>query len=39
MAIPTNVSFGRGADINYLYITAGNSLFGVRTAKKGYHLQ
>jgi gluconolactonase len=37
--IPTNVHFGRGADINYLYITADNSLYGIRTNKKGHHLQ
>ena len=36
---PTNAHFGRGKDINYLYITAGNSLYGIRTGKKGYHLQ
>lgn len=38
-AIPSNMSFGRGADASTLYITAGNSLFSIRTAKKGYHLQ
>ena len=37
--IPTNVHFGRGSDISYLYITAGNSLFGIQTNKKGHHLQ
>ncbi len=37
--IPTNVHFGRGADISYLYITADNSLYGIKTNKKGHHLQ
>lgn len=37
--IPTNVHFGRGDDSNYLYITAGNSLYGIETNKEGHHLQ
>lgn len=37
--IPTNVHFGRGGDISYLYITADNSLYGIKTNKKGHHLQ
>lgn len=35
--IPTNAGFGRGKDESYLYITAGNSLYGIKTAKKGHH--
>jgi gluconolactonase len=37
--IPSNVHFARGRDANYLYITAGNSLYGIKVGKKGYHLQ
>lgn len=36
--IPTNVGFGRGSDSNLLYITAGKSLYRVRTNRHGYHL-
>jgi gluconolactonase len=36
--IPTNVHFARG-NSTYLYITADNSLYGIRTNKKGHHLQ
>jgi gluconolactonase len=36
---PTNVHFGRGDDADYLYITAGNSLYGIRVGKRGHHLQ
>jgi len=36
--IPTNVGFGRGADSNLLYITAGASLYQVRTNRQGYQL-
>lgn len=34
---PTNVHFGRGGDSDYLYITAGNSLYGIRVGKRGHH--
>jgi gluconolactonase len=37
--LPTNVHFGRGATSDYLYITAGNSLYGIRVGKRGHHLQ
>ena len=37
--LPTNVHFGRGNDSDYLYITAGNSLYGIRVGKRGHHLQ
>lgn len=37
--IPTNVHFGRGDNIGYLYITADNSLYGIKTNKRGHHLQ
>ena len=37
--LPTNVHFGRGDDANYLYVTAGNSLYGIRVGKLGHHLQ
>ena len=37
--IPTNVHFGRGENSDYLYITADNSLYGMRVGKKGHHLQ
>ncbi|MFM7056141.1 MAG: SMP-30/gluconolactonase/LRE family protein [Planctomycetota bacterium] len=36
--IPTNVGFGRGADRNVLYITAGTSLYRVKTNRQGYEL-
>ena len=36
---PTNVHFGRGEDSDYLYVTAGNSLYGIRVGKRGHHLQ
>src|SRR5262245_23865405 len=36
--IPTNVGFGRGAEAKTLYITAGKSLYRVRTNKEGYQL-
>lgn len=38
-ALPTNVGFGRGKNASYLYITAGNGLYGIRTGKKGHHPQ
>jgi gluconolactonase len=36
--IPTNVGFGRGAESKSLYITAGSSLYRVRTNREGYQL-
>lgn len=36
--VPTNVGFGRGPDANLLYITAGKSLYRVRTGVRGYQL-
>jgi gluconolactonase len=36
--IPTNVGFGRGAESNMLYITAGKSIYRIRLNKKGYQL-
>ena len=36
--IPTNVGFARGDDANLLYITAGKSLYRIRTNRQGYHL-
>jgi gluconolactonase len=36
---PTNLHFGRGDDSDYLYITAGSSLYGIRVGKRGHHLQ
>jgi gluconolactonase len=36
---PTNLHFGRGDHSSYLYITAGNSLYGIRVGKQGHHLQ
>ena len=36
--LPTNVGFGRGADSKTLYITAGSSLFRVKTNREGYQL-
>lgn len=35
---PTNVGFGRGVDASTLYITAGGSLYRIKTLKTGYHL-
>lgn len=35
---PTNVGFGRGAESKTLYITAGGSLYRIKTSKTGYHL-
>jgi gluconolactonase len=36
--IPTNVGFGRGPEAKTLYITAGKSLYRIKTNKEGYHL-
>ena len=36
--VPTNVGFGRGEDNKLLYITAGSSLFRVKTNREGYQL-
>ncbi len=36
--VPTNVGFGRGKDLNLLYITAGASLYRIRVNREGYHL-
>jgi gluconolactonase len=36
--VPTNVGFGRGAESKTLYITAGKSLYRIRTNVEGYHL-
>lgn len=36
--VPTNVGFGRGEDSKLLYITAGSSLFRVKTNREGYQL-
>ena len=36
--VPTNVGFGRGADANLLYITAGSSLYRIRLNRQGYQL-
>lgn len=36
--VPTNVGFGRGADSKLLYITAGSSLYRVKTTRDGYQL-
>ena len=36
--IPTNVGFGRGKDVKTLYITAGSSLYRIRTNREGYQL-
>lgn len=35
--VPTNVAFGRGAERRTLYITAGASLYRVRTVAEGWH--
>src|SRR5207249_4456114 len=34
---PTNVKFGRGADMRTLFITARNSLYRIRVERSGYH--
>lgn len=34
--LPTNVGFGRGADANLLYITAGKSLYRIRIDRQGH---
>jgi gluconolactonase len=36
-ALPTNVSFGRGAELSRLYITAGKGFYRIRTKAIGYH--
>lgn len=36
--LPTNVGFGRGPEAKTLYITAGKSLYRIRTNKDGYQL-
>ena len=36
--VPTNVGFGRGTQSKLLYITAGKSLYRIRTNKDGYQL-
>ena len=36
--IPTNVGFGRDKESKTLYITAGSSLYRVRTGREGYQL-
>ena len=36
--VPTNVGFGRGKDLNLLYITAGASLYRIRLNREGYQL-
>ncbi|MCC7261970.1 MAG: SMP-30/gluconolactonase/LRE family protein [Candidatus Latescibacteria bacterium] len=36
--LPTNVAFGRGAEIRTLYLTAGGSLYRLRVKKDGYQL-
>jgi gluconolactonase len=36
--IPTNVGFGRGDEAKTLYITAGKSLYRIKTNKDGYQL-
>jgi gluconolactonase len=36
--VPTNVGFGRGADSKLLYITAGSSLYRIKTNSEGYQL-
>ena len=35
---PTNVGFGRGPEATTLYITAGGSLYRIKTVKPGYQL-
>src|SRR5207247_9506281 len=34
---PTNVRFGRGADKQTLFITAGKSLYRINVERSGYH--
>jgi gluconolactonase len=34
--VPTNVGFGRGRESKLLYITAGSSLYRIRTNREGY---
>ena len=36
--LPTNVGFGRGEELNVLYVTSGHSLYKIKLAKDGYHL-
>jgi gluconolactonase len=36
--VPTNVGFARGENSNLLYITAGSSLYRIRTNTEGYQL-
>ena len=36
--VPTNVGFGRGGDAHLLYITAGSSVYRIKTNRKGYEL-
>jgi gluconolactonase len=36
--LPTNVGFGRGDESKTLYITAGKSLYRIKTNKEGYQL-
>ncbi len=36
--LPTNLAFGRGADANLLYVTAGGALYQVRMSNQGYQL-
>lgn len=38
VALPTNVGWGRGAESNVLYLTAGQSLYRLKTNATGYHL-
>ena len=36
--LPSNVAFGRGADLRTLYITAGGKLYRIKVKKDGYQL-
>lgn len=36
--LPTNVAFGRGAELRTLYITAGGNLYRIKVKKDGYQL-
>lgn len=36
--LPSNVTFGRGADLRTLYITAGGNLYRIKVKKDGYQL-
>lgn len=36
-ALPTNCTFGRGEEIDRLYVTAGGGFYRIRTAATGYH--